>query len=123
MTTPGGLFTEVQTPVGSAFANLLIQFGTQSIACDSSTTSCDFFFPDGGVASFMITGISPLLNAGDPNFASAFPTFLDFNIATASFSMTPLSNTNTGPVTEPATVSMFIGAGLALVVWRRRALR
>ena len=60
----------------------------------------NYVFPS-PVDFFTITGINPLVDGEDP---LAFPTYLDFDVATVSFTMTPIP--------EPSTLVL---AGLCLL--------
>jgi hypothetical protein len=70
-------------------------------------------FPDGGVASFTISAISPAIDASNPD---AFPLQLEFNTETASF----VQQAESTP--EPSTLTMFVAAlgGLTLTTRKKR---
>jgi len=81
--------------------------GPQTVAAGSNLV---FASP---VDAFTITGISPLVDGGDP---LAFPTFLDFDQPTANFTMTPLAVVIPLPVALPAGLVMMT----AISMRRRR---
>jgi hypothetical protein len=66
----------------------------------------------GGVSTFTITGINPLV---DPDNPSAFPLQLAFNTPTASFTMQPVLVA----VPEPASVALLFSGVFLLLMWRR----
>jgi hypothetical protein len=112
MSRPGSLFTEIMNfPSGPSFGNLTVTAGGNTWTGQQSGMSLNL----GGVTSFRITGISPLLD--NPNGA-AFPIQLAFSTPTAAFSMTPLASN----VPEPGTVALSL-TGLAAVMWLRRRRR
>ena len=90
--TAGELFTYIlDFPAG--FAQPFEVFaGGATLGTFAPGQDVDFTsFPGGGVNSFSIRGISPLVDAGSP---LAFPLRLGFNAATADFVMTPLKNSH-----------------------------
>jgi len=121
ITNPGELFTKVGMPTGSAFANLTIETGGITYGpYDNSSASQYFTFPGGGVSAFKILGINPLLDPTDPNFSNAFPTYLEFNVPSASFTMTPLTIPSSSPIPEPGTFGLALAALVAIGGIRRR---
>lgn len=86
---PNSLFTKVlDFPTGfqSAFS---VSAGGISLGQFGPGQNVDFgSFPGGGVSSFRVTGIAPLVDADNP---AAFPIKLEFNTQTASFVMLPIS--------------------------------
>ncbi len=91
-TTDGSHFTEVGMPpldvVGDSDGMYLVTsiLGAQSVAAGANLV---FASP---VDFFTVSGIAPLLDGADPE---AFPTYLEFDRPTASFTMTPVPEPNT----------------------------
>jgi hypothetical protein len=111
---PGTLFTGVQLPSGfgdnfTLSALGCTQSGVGSLTLIDLTTFCPAS-GGAGLSSFLVSGITPLVDAANP---SAFPTFLTFNNPTGSFSMQGIA-----AVPEPLT-ALLIGAGLAGVTRNR----
>jgi hypothetical protein len=83
------LFTKVlDFPTGfqNAFS---VSAGGISLGQFAPGQNVDFgSFPGGGVSSFRVTGIAPLVDASNP---AAFPIKLEFKTQTASFVMLPLT--------------------------------
>ena len=102
-------FTEVGLPslihVADADAQYLITsiLGSEIVAAGSNLI---FASP---VDSFTVTGISPLVDGGDP---LAFPTFLDFDQPTVNFTMTPLAAVIPLPIALPAGLAMMTAIGM-----------
>jgi hypothetical protein len=112
MTEPGVLFTRiVQFPTGFSGKFTVTAEGTD-LGEFAAGEGVDFLALLGhGVASFRVTGISPLADAGDP---LGFPLQISFSAPTASFEQIAL-------VPEPGTMLSAI-AGLFLL-WRGRRNR
>ncbi len=111
MLSPGQSFAELRLPAGSPLQGLTLSYGQTRVG-PFSGDAFSYLFP-AGVTEFRITGINPLLDPTSPGFSSAFPAWLSFSSATASFSMTPLTTP------EPGTWLSLL-AGLGLVVMRRQ---
>ena len=109
---PGTLFTGVQFPTGFGDNFLLSAPGCLFGTAVGSLTLIDLTAFCGGVgpAQFIVSGLTPAADAGDP---LGFPTFLTFNNPTGSFTMTGTS------VPEPSTL-LLLGTGLAMVGLKRR---
>ena len=108
--TGNSLFTEIlDFPTNIDADNLFNVFvGDNLLGQFSPGQNVDFVSLLGtGVSQFKVTGISPF----DPQNPLAFPIKLEFNTATADFTMTPLveSQNNTKSVPEPT-------SGLALLL-------
>jgi hypothetical protein len=100
-------FVQVGLPVGVADADGLytVSDGVNGSAVVAAGGFYAFATP---VESFTVAGIDPAVDGGDP---LAFPTFLQFDQSTVSFTMTPIP--------EPAALSLLLLGGIALL--RRRA--
>ncbi|MAE62115.1 MAG: hypothetical protein CMJ49_12250, partial [Planctomycetaceae bacterium] len=102
-------FTEVGLPSlgivadGDGQYTVTSVLGTQVVSAGSNLI---FASP---VNAFTITGISPLVDGGDP---LAFPTFLDFDQSTADFTMTPLAAVIPVPLTLPAGLMLLGSLGM-----------
>jgi len=103
---PATLFTEVGLPYGLG-TNFTI---TSSEGTVTGLGEGDLHVFSGGVSTFTLTGINPLV---DPNNPAAFPLFLEFNGATASFNMLAV-------VPEPATGLLATLTTIGLTTRRRR---
>jgi hypothetical protein len=106
-TTDGARFTEVGMPPIENVPDLDGQFtlvsplGSQVLASGANLT---FATP---VEWFVVQGISPLVDGGDP---LAFPTYLAFDAPTASFKMTPIP--------EPSSLALLL-IGVVVPLLRR----
>lgn len=87
-----GEFTTVGAPVG--FVDMCIVVNGIEVECDFDGGEFYTFAP--GVTTFSITGISPL-DAADPGFSTAFPTFLDWTGTPTTLLMTSIEVTSTPP--------------------------
>ena len=91
--TPGSLFTEIAGfPTGFA-APFTVSVGETVLG--TFEPGDNFIFPNGGVESFTISGITPPGLSDDP---TAFPIQLAFNTPSASFTQTAIT------VPEPSTL-------------------
>jgi hypothetical protein len=113
--TSGSLFTRILGfPSGFNSPFQVIADG-QNLGTFGPGMTVDFTgFAGGGVSSFSILGIDPLVDAANP---AGFPLKLEFNTSTADFQMSALTESE---VPEPAT---FFAAGIALMLFgaaRRR---
>ena len=91
--TPGSLFTEIAGfPTGFA-APFTVSVGDTVLG--TFEPGDNFIFPNGGVESFTISGITPPGLSDDP---TAFPIQLAFNTPSASFTQTAIT------VPEPSTL-------------------
>ena len=94
--TPGSLFTEIAGfPTGFA-APFTVSVGDTVLG--TFEPGDNFIFPNGGVESFTISGITPPGLSDDP---AAFPIQLAFNTPSASFTQTAIT------VPEPSTAFRF----------------
>lgn len=118
MLTPGAHFTEIRFPVGPAFTNLYLSIGGDTFGpFDNGSDSHSFLMP-GGVDRFRVIGINPPLNPNSVAFPVGFPTYLAFDVPTASFEMSALlATTVTTP--EPATAGILAFGLLALAAAQR----
>jgi len=107
-------FASVLLPFIGDGSYLLSYFDGTSLVEEILTANSEFFFPTGGVAGFIVTGIET--SAGlDPADPTAFATTLRF-VANGSFTgtMTPISTFVGAPGTA------WLLAPLGLAAWRRR---
>ena len=75
-------------PIGISATPFAVSVGANRLGSFSPGQSVDFVSLLGaGVSSFVVSGITPLT---DPDNPMAFPIQLDFDTATADFTMTPL---------------------------------
>ncbi|WP_028470225.1 hypothetical protein [Neptunomonas japonica] len=112
----GGEFTEVGAPIG--FVDMCIVVNGIEVECDFDGGELYSFGP--GVTSFSITGISPL-DAADPAFSTAFPTFLDWDGTAATLLMTSIEVTSTPPSGVPLPGTLWLlGLGLGGLLTARR---
>jgi|SaaInl8_200m_RNA_FD_contig_91_415750_length_2235_multi_3_in_0_out_0_1 hypothetical protein len=104
-------FTSVILPVGiDGDGQFLIEVFGQGTAPATEGVAFDFSAHFAGdISKFWVLNIDPLADAGDPG---AFPTFLEFDAATVTF-------TQTG-VPEPATMSVLFFGAMGLVARKRR---
>ena len=112
VTTSDSLFTKIlEFPTGFQNAFTVSTNGVP-LGQYGPGQSVDFRgFSGGGVSSFRVTGIAPLVDAANP---AAFPIKLEFNTQTASFAMLPLSATPMVSVTvdiKPGTFPNTINLG------------
>jgi hypothetical protein len=114
-TTDGSLFTDI-TAFPTGFDDpFTVSVGSTVLGQYSPGETLTF--PGGGVSSFSLTGISPLVDAEDP---LAFPLGLAFVRSIVSFDMIPLSQSS---VPEPSSLALFTLGGIGLHVFgsnRRR---
>ena len=109
--TSGSLFTEIlDFPIGIDADDLFtVTVGDTVLGEFGTGDSVDFTaLLGGGVSSFKVTGIDPLVDGSDP---TAFPLRLDFNTPTASFEMVAL----TAPVASTPEPSVLIGLGVLVL--------
>lgn len=105
--TSNSLFTSIlDFPTGFTSPFVVSEGG---VTLGSFTAGDSMVFPNGGVSTFTISGINPLV---DPNNSAAFPLELAFNTTTASFTQQA--------VPEPEALAL-VGAGLILLAVRRSA--
>jgi len=108
--TSGSLFTRIADfPLGfdSPFT---ITAESQNLGTFGPGESVDFVALLGyGVSEFLLSGISPAVDAEDP---TALPLKLEFNTSTASFDMIPIP--------EPATLGLLAVGAVAMMRRRRR---
>jgi hypothetical protein len=104
------------------FTDLKIVIDGLVVDADFDGGESYFFTP--GVASFRVTGISPLLDPDSPGFASAFPLFLDFTNPDGTV-MTWTALSVTAPIPEPGEWALMLLAAplLGWQVRRRRQLK
>jgi uncharacterized repeat protein (TIGR03803 family) len=118
-TTAGALFTEI-LGFPSGYGPMDVTANGHDFGDFTNGQTLDFTteFP-GGVSSFTISGISPLVDFGN---TSSFPLQLQFNQAFASFTMVGEQSATATP--EPSTLvgAVFGTLGLLLAVWRQRRL-
>ena len=113
-------FTEVVTPPDTfGFGDIaLVVPGLGEIASLGPGERFDFVsagFSD--VSSFRLTGIAPAVDSADPDLATAFPTFLDWDGTADRLRMTGIT---TAPVPIPATIAlMLLGIALLSMAIRR----
>lgn len=107
--TSGSLFTKVGLPIGYG-NDFDILVGGVPVAT-GLPGNAEHVFAGGGVPAFDIVGISPTVDAANPD---AFPTYLEFDTPRASFEMTAI------PVPEPTSLAL-LGLGGLLVARRRKA--
>jgi hypothetical protein len=112
--TGGATFTEVAVPPPSfGFGPIDVEVGGSVVGTVAPGGSFDLtpFL----TSVFSLTGISPLVDAGDP---TAFPTFLDWAGTATSLTMTAIAAAP--PVPEPAAMFLLaLGAGAAARRYRR----
>lgn len=113
----GATFTEVGAPVGFGTLTILDDMGNVIGTVDGG----DFFDLSGlGLSEFSLVGIDPLLDADDPGFSSAFPTFLDWTGTATTMTMIAIETTASA-VSEPGILALF-GFGVLALAFRRRSI-
>jgi hypothetical protein len=112
----GGLFTAVGAPPPVlGFGSVDIEVGGSVIGSLLPGEVYTFGTP---VASFKLLGIAPLLDAADPGFSTAFPTYLDFSGSASLLKMTGI--TVAAPIPEPGSMLLLGLGAVSLIVLQRR---
>ncbi len=101
----GSLFTKLGLPMGYGNSFDVVVGGTT--VASGLAGGMDYTFAGSGVSNFSLVGIDPAVDSADSN---AFPLYLEFSTATASFDMMAIP--------EPATMGMLLVGALGLI--RRR---
>ncbi|MEX2261897.1 MAG: hypothetical protein WD696_08085 [Bryobacteraceae bacterium] len=118
----GSLFTEVGLPPATfpyGPVDIIVP-GFGVVAADLAMGSSFLFtgFPGGGVPTFTISGISPLIDSADPDFTTAFPTFLDFTGSPSLLSMDAVF-VSSPAVPEPGSLGLAAAGVLLLAAVHR----
>lgn len=109
-----GEFFSVTTPLGLGFSSVDVTTIDGVLATLAPGDSFNF---SAGVDTFSLIGLSPLLDVEDPNFASAYPVFLDFSLSSGALSIQPVI----APVPLPGAFPMLVG-GLLALRWKRKRM-
>ena len=115
--TGGSLFTQIEDFPTGFTSPFTVETGGQVLG--SFTPGQALTFPNGGVSSFRVTGINPLVDATNP---TAFPLKIAFNTPTADFTMQGITANATGDVApEPGSLALLLPVmGVAGMVIRKR---
>ncbi|NCP63875.1 MAG: hypothetical protein GW763_12030 [Paraglaciecola sp.] len=118
----GGLFTEVMAPDASfGFGTIDIVIG--GVVVGTLAPGDSFDLSPYTTSTFKLVGLGKVLDIADPDFATAFPVFLDFTGSPTELLMSALIIADPKPPTAasaPGIVLLFMGGFVAVFLRRRR---